>query len=670
MPKPKVQVLVDWNDDGDFSDANEDITSDVMDFSLDRLRDLASEYMNATRVSMVLKNTGHLYSPPNTGGALSGNLKPGRQMWVRLWYPFDTFTGSSGVQLASHAPEEDADWAWIEDVQAMDLDGSGAAQTDSTQGNGDVIATMEFSDADVTIAATINRNSTDTTDHPGLCVRYVDSSNYAYIRVNDVDASNVTIELRKVIAGSDSQVAISSNIAWARNASFLLWVQMHGTAFRVFVSRTEVSAATGPWTLDDAAINGGTKHGLFCDDEATHTWLDFGGFRSLFYGKLANINPNPKAKVCNIGAYDEFEYFNRDKLTTFNAGSASEKSDESLTLILNSIGFATADRHLEAGTVLMADSPEGLKALSDLALPTIWRLQDEEDGLIHVDGLGFVILENRSHRTSAPHTTSKATYKDTYDGSNPAFTDLTWDDGHEFVENLIRVKYRRAASSGTVVLWKSDQAEDTSIAIPIGADETMDFIIETQDYDAVSSWITPVATTDWLMNTQADGLGTDKTGQGTPSFQNTNTILGKFHHLRIVNNDSTAYFLVKLQVRGVGLTYEDETTMEAQDSTSQTAYGERRKVIGCLFIDREQAAQDLADNRETRRDDPKTVIEITLAGGDKVTMHDMIQRRISDRVTVDYSDMTINQDFFIEGESWTIREGGTEVEQQLLLRGV
>ena len=670
MPKPKVQILVDWNDDGDFVDANDDITSDVMDFSLDRLRDLGSEYMNATRVSMVLENNGHLYSPPNTGGALSGNLKPGRQMWVRLWYPFDTFTGSAGVQLSSHTPEEDAGWAWVEDLQAMDLDGSGAAQTDSTQGNGDVIATMEFSDADVTIAATINRNSTDTTDHPGLCVRYVDSSNYAYIRVNDVDASNVTIELRKVIAGTDTQVAISGNVAWARNASFLLWVQIHGTAFRVFVSRTEVSTVPGGWTLDDAAINAGTKHGLFCDDEATHTWLDFGGFRSLFYGKLASINPVPKAKVCNIGAYDEFEYFNRDKLTTFNAGSDNEKSDESLGLILDSVGFATADRHLEAGTVLMVDLDVGAKALVDLALPTIWRLQDEEDGLIYVDGLGFVILENRTHRTSAPHTTSKATYKDTYDGSNPAFTDLTWDDGHEYVENLIRVKYRVAVKSGTVVLWKSDQALDTSVAIPIGASETMNFLVETQDYDAAFSWVTPVSTTDYTVNTSADGTGTDKTAQVTVSYQNTSTVLGKFHHLRVVNNDASAYFITKLQTRGVGLTYEDETTMEASDTTSQSAYGERRKVIECLFIDREQAAQDLADNREDRRDDPKTVIEITLAAGDKVTLHDMIQRRISDRVTVDYSDMTINEDFFVEGESWTISEGGTVVEQQLLLRGV
>ena len=32
-------VLVDWNDDGDFADANDDITSDGLDLSWERGRD-------------------------------------------------------------------------------------------------------------------------------------------------------------------------------------------------------------------------------------------------------------------------------------------------------------------------------------------------------------------------------------------------------------------------------------------------------------------------------------------------------------------------------------------------------------------------------------------------------------------------------------------------------
>ena len=51
-------------------------------------------------------------------------------------------------------------------------------------------------------------------------------------------------------------------------------------------------------------------------------------------------------------------------------------------------------------------------------------------------------------------------------------------------------------------------------------------------------------------------------------------------------------------------------------------------------------------------------------------MHHMIQRRISDRVTVSYSDMGISEDFFMEGESWRFEEGGTLAEQSVQLRGV
>lgn len=319
---------------------------------------------------------------------------------------------------------------------------------------------------------------------------------------------------------------------------------------------------------------------------------------------------------------------------------------------------------------LSNDSPEGIKALTGLALPTLWGLQDEEDGFIYMDGLGFVVVENRTHRDSAPHTVSKATYKDTYVGSNPAFVDLTWEDGSQYVENHIRVKYRRGVDSTGVTLWVSDQAADTALAIPIDASQTLDFIVETDDYDAVSSWTPLVADTDYTVDTQANGEGVDKTPRVTVSFQNTGTIMGKFHHLRVVNNDASAYFITKLQIRGNAVTYGDETIVEVQDATSQAAYGERRKVIVCMFIDREQGAEDLAVSREARRDDPKTVVEIKLAAGDKYTLSHMIHRRLSDRVTVNYSDMGINEAFFIEGESWSFDFGGHSVQQQVLLRGV
>jgi len=68
-------VLVDWNNDGDFTDANDDITGDVLSLSWSRGRDYASALKGrsvAGKLTANLINTGGKYSPSNTSSVLSG----------------------------------------------------------------------------------------------------------------------------------------------------------------------------------------------------------------------------------------------------------------------------------------------------------------------------------------------------------------------------------------------------------------------------------------------------------------------------------------------------------------------------------------------------------------------------------------------------------------------
>jgi hypothetical protein len=49
----------------------------------------------------------------------------------------------------------------------------------------------------------------------------------------------------------------------------------------------------------------------------------------------------------------------------------------------------------------------------------------------------------------------------------------------------------------------------------------------------------------------------------------------------------------------------------------------------------------------------------------------MIQRRLSDRVLVTNASLNMtDKAFYVEGETWDISEGGTVIEQQLLLRAI
>ena len=79
-------VLVDWDNDGNFTDSGDDITSDVLSLSWERGRDYASQLQGrsvAGKLSAVLVNTGGKYSPSNTSSALTGNILPGRTVKVQ-----------------------------------------------------------------------------------------------------------------------------------------------------------------------------------------------------------------------------------------------------------------------------------------------------------------------------------------------------------------------------------------------------------------------------------------------------------------------------------------------------------------------------------------------------------------------------------------------------------
>ena len=51
-------------------------------------------------------------------------------------------------------------------------------------------------------------------------------------------------------------------------------------------------------------------------------------------------------------------------------------------------------------------------------------------------------------------------------------------------------------------------------------------------------------------------------------------------------------------------------------------------------------------------------------------MMSILQRGFSDRVTVSYDDMGINEDFYVEGHKITVSEGWTMVTGEFLLQGV
>jgi len=83
-------LRVDWNNDGDFTDTNEDITDDVLEITCKRGRDFASQLTGkavAGTMEVSLRNNAGKYSPFNTSGVLTGKLLPNRKIQLSTILP-------------------------------------------------------------------------------------------------------------------------------------------------------------------------------------------------------------------------------------------------------------------------------------------------------------------------------------------------------------------------------------------------------------------------------------------------------------------------------------------------------------------------------------------------------------------------------------------------------
>tara|TARA_Y100000593_G_C4307846_1_gene336691 strand:+ start:1346 stop:2935 length:1590 start_codon:yes stop_codon:yes gene_type:complete len=97
----KYNVYVDWNNDGDFSDSNEDISADVRSVTAKLGRNFASQLTGeavAGDMTVVVRNETGKYSPFNTSGALYGNLVPNRKIQFSSYYPSVTILWTGFIE--------------------------------------------------------------------------------------------------------------------------------------------------------------------------------------------------------------------------------------------------------------------------------------------------------------------------------------------------------------------------------------------------------------------------------------------------------------------------------------------------------------------------------------------------------------------------------------------
>lgn len=87
MSQTNYNLFVDWNNDGDFSDADENITNYVMQVEWKRGRDLANnlrgESVSGT-LRVILLNTSGIFSTFNANSDIYGNILPSRKVKLQM----------------------------------------------------------------------------------------------------------------------------------------------------------------------------------------------------------------------------------------------------------------------------------------------------------------------------------------------------------------------------------------------------------------------------------------------------------------------------------------------------------------------------------------------------------------------------------------------------------
>ena len=482
--------------------------------------------------------------------------------------------------------------------------------------------------------------------------------------VEPFEAGRQAAESAERLFAALAEGRVPAEFAWAASERRFLQVVTHGESVRVFVDDRQVIDASTSFNAGSAGDSGATRHGLYCSGEADHVWRSFGGWVSLFRGVVDTIHPRPRlgAQYCYVRALDDMERLTSVTLHTQATSAYPQTSDEILGDVLDRSG-AEAGRRMDTGAELVPRlwSPPlwGVRALD-----TIYRLQDEEDGLVYVDGHGLWRLESRTHRASAPHTGHVETIEDAERDGRPYFSELVWDDGIDNVENSVFMQVRGATFQGAKVAWTLSEQPY------FAAGETKLFLAESSAYDMLIGQLRPRRNTDYTANTRQDGTGTDISSQLSVSYPSQREYRGK-GTLVSVRFGSTAGYLTKLQMRTLNAyTFDDPVIVRSEDAASVTEYGRRVKRIDAVWTREAATAQATVDSRLRRRRTPRSVATVALNNGSGANVSSMLQRGFSDRVRLRYPAMGIDADFFVEGRRLSVGEGWTRVECELLLQRV
>lgn len=511
-----VAVLWDFDNDGNFNEPEEDITSYVLSAESSLGRDFPSQINGKAspgQLSLTLDNTDNRFSffnqasPLNTGPF---SLSTGRKVRVRA----ATATDNEPVMLTKDrfnrtdvtldATETGLPWASVTTPQ-FDVANNGAVATSE----GDIhIAVIDVGTADCYVQVAIRQTGMVTSgagnNRVGIVYRYQDASNYSMYLISLTD---FTIGLYNVVAGVESVVAFAPAEV---DDGMTLGLMVVGEEVYGFLDGVQVPALHSvALQLDE------TEFGLYARWGGSNLRPEFDNFYvweplpdentvhvspgTLFTGYVADVLPDVQLgphKTCTVKAEGVLSMLADQEVTSpryvFGQGTGYMCG----RVLSEARPFDPPGRVLAYDRGKRATGPVSFPDDRGNALEFLRRFEDHELGFLCEAPEGHVEFDEHTHRASHPHGLSPSSTWSDDAGAQFGYKGLELLSWSRELVNRVEGGIAPIPATGGSVLGSTHSTgpgtpSDLNVAIPADAKDGELFVF------LVSSTVVASASSDW-----------------------------------------------------------------------------------------------------------------------------------------------------------------------------
>jgi len=707
LASTNYKLRVDWNNDGDFGDTGEAISSGrIRSIPVcGRGRDQPSQLVGKSsggNLQVILDNRSGDYSSYNTSSPLTGNVLPGRRIRLRAEGHAAQFTvaNSEFLSVADNASLSTGDidftlTAWVY------LDSTGADRVITgkwnTTGNQREYLLYYDTSSDRFIFSISSNGTAVTSENADVLGVPATGTWYFIVAWHDAAANTLNIQVNNGTAdsqsyssgGFDSTAGFSIGSAhggaavtpWnGRIVMGAVWKKVLSAAEKTLLyndgdgrTYSEIGLAgdgsalktnlQGWWELDAAS-------GSRADSQGSNTLTDNNTVTQalgipnhpIWAGFLLRLMPQPlasgKDNIAVLDGIGALGWINQEEISL--AMRTSETTDVTMGAIFDETQLVSSDRDFDTGKSTLvrywADKGSPLAAAREI--------EEVEAGFLFERNDGKVAFRNRHARLAGASLTSQATFSDAAGAALP-YTDLVEIDPWENIFNAFEaeVQLYTAGSPGTT-LWTL--AEVGANSIGIGPSDSFTWWglypnpVSGNDAFGVSLWITPVVTTDFTFNSAPGGGGTDISSD----MALVATAFGNRIRLVFTNNHASHIAYVQaLKARGTPITADDTIPIREADTTSQAKFGNRTWPLKSRWMPNTQEAHDWATyHLGIYKDEIPHLMMVYEANRSDAMLDQMLKREIGDRITVKgdtNAGLGIDSDFFIENIKNVITDSET-----------